>query len=50
MMYEMYFDSMDDYKAAMKSEENKAAGRDLMSFAKDIVTLMVAETYESNGQ
>ena len=50
MMYEMYFDSMDSYKAAMKSEENKAAGKDLMSFAREIVTLMVAETYESNEQ
>jgi uncharacterized protein (TIGR02118 family) len=46
MMYEMYFDSMDSYQAAMKSEENKAAGQDLLSFAKDLVTLMVAETYE----
>ena len=46
MMYEMYFDDMDTYKAAMKSEENKAAGQDLMSFAKGSVTLMVAETYE----
>jgi uncharacterized protein (TIGR02118 family) len=46
MMYEMYFDNMDAYQAAMKSEENKAAGKDLMSFAKDIVTLMIAESYE----
>ncbi len=46
MMYEMYFDNMDAYKAAMRSEENKAAGKDLMSFAKDIVTVMVAESYE----
>jgi uncharacterized protein (TIGR02118 family) len=46
MMYEMYFDSMESYQAAMKSEENKAAGQDLMSFAKDLVTLLVAETYE----
>ena len=46
MMYEMYFDDMDTYRVAMKSEENQAAGQDLMSFAKDIVTLMVAETYE----
>jgi uncharacterized protein (TIGR02118 family) len=56
MMFEMYFDNMDAYKQAMRSEENKAAGADLMSFAKDIVTLMVAESYEdevrptSNGQ
>ena len=46
MMYEMYFDSMDAYTAAMQSDANKAAGQDLMSFAKDLVTLMVAETYE----
>ena len=46
MMYEMYFDDMNAYKVAMKSEENKAAGKDLMSFAKDIVTLMIAESYE----
>jgi uncharacterized protein (TIGR02118 family) len=46
MMYEMYFDSMEAYQAAMKSEENKIAGQDLLSFAKDSVTLMVAETYE----
>jgi uncharacterized protein (TIGR02118 family) len=46
MMYEMYFDDMDAYNRAMASEENKAAGRDLMSFAKDIVTLMIADAYE----
>ena len=46
MMYEMYFENMDAYKVAMRSEENKRAGQDLMSFAKDIVTLLVAETYE----
>jgi uncharacterized protein (TIGR02118 family) len=46
MMYEMYFDDMDAYRVAMKSEENKAAGQDLLSFAKGIVTLMVAEAYE----
>jgi uncharacterized protein (TIGR02118 family) len=46
MMYEMYFDSMESYQVAMKSEENKIAGQDLLSFAKDSVTLMVAETYE----
>jgi uncharacterized protein (TIGR02118 family) len=46
MMFEMYFDNMDAYKAAMRSEENKIAGADLMSFAKDLVTLMVAESYE----
>jgi len=46
MMHEMYFDDMDAYNQAMMSEENKAAGKDLMSFARDIVTLMVADVYE----
>ena len=36
----------DAYNRAMASEENKAAGRDLMSFAKDIVIMMIAEAYE----
>ena len=46
MMYEMYFDDMDAYSRAMASEENKAAGRDLMSFARDIVMMMIADAYE----
>jgi len=46
MMYEMYFDDMAAYQAAMKSSENLAAGQDLLSFAKDIVIMMVAESYE----
>jgi len=46
MMYELYFDNMAAYQAAMKSPENLAAGQDLLSFAKDIVTMMVAESYE----
>jgi len=46
LMYEMYFDDMEAYNRAMASEENKAAGKDLMSFARDIVTLMIADSYE----
>ena len=46
MMFEMYFDDMEAYEVAMRSAENKAAGKDLMSFARDLVTLMVAESYE----
>ena len=46
MMFEMYFDDMEAYQVAMRSPENKAAGKDLMSFARDLVTLMVAESYE----
>ena len=46
MMHETYFDDVDAYNRAMASDENKAAGRDLMSFAKDLVTLMIADAYE----
>jgi len=41
MMYEMYFDDMDTYQAALMSEDNKAAGQDLISFAKDIVLSLI---------
>lgn len=43
LIAEMEFANRDDFDAAMKSDENRAAGRDLMSFAKDLVTLVVAE-------
>jgi uncharacterized protein (TIGR02118 family) len=37
----MYFDDMDSFKAAMTSEENKAAGKDLMSFAAPLVSMYI---------
>jgi uncharacterized protein (TIGR02118 family) len=37
----MYFDDMDSFKTAMASEENKAAGKDLMTFAGPIVSMFV---------
>ncbi len=40
---EMVFNNKEDFKTAMKSEENAAAGKDLMSFAKDIVSIHFAE-------
>jgi len=43
---ELYFDDMDALKAAMSSPEGKAAAKDVMSFAKDIVTMMFAEVEE----
>jgi len=43
LMAEMVFPSAALFDEAMKSPENRAAGKDLMSFAKDIVTLFVAE-------
>jgi len=37
----MYFDDKDAFKAAMASEENKAAGSDLMSFAGPLVSMFI---------
>jgi uncharacterized protein (TIGR02118 family) len=37
----MYFDDLDSFKSAMASEENKAAGKELMSFAGELVSLCI---------
>jgi uncharacterized protein (TIGR02118 family) len=37
----MYFDDKDSFKAAMATEENKAAGADLMSFAGPLVAMYI---------
>ncbi len=47
MMFEAYFADKDALDAAMRSAENRAAGKDLMTFAKDIVTIMFADARES---
>lgn len=46
LMAELYFDDMDALKAAMSSDEGKAAAKNLMSFAADIVTMMFAKVEE----
>nr|WP_106781529.1 EthD family reductase [Lysinibacillus timonensis] len=43
LMCEMIYDNMDDLKNGMRSEEGKASGKDLMSFAGHLVTLMIGE-------
>lgn len=43
LMAEMIFPNAALFAEAMRSDENRAAGKDLMSFARDIVTLMVVE-------
>ncbi|HYK75173.1 MAG TPA: EthD family reductase [Pseudoneobacillus sp.] len=43
LMCEMYYDDMASFKTAMKSEEAKASGKDAMSFAGDIITMMIGE-------
>jgi uncharacterized protein (TIGR02118 family) len=40
---EMYFDSREALMAALGSPEGKAAGKDVMSFAGDLITMVFAE-------
>ncbi|HTK83042.1 MAG TPA: EthD family reductase [Bacteroidota bacterium] len=46
IMAEMYYDSLDAMNAANASPEGRAAGKDLMSFAADVVTLFFGEVKE----
>jgi uncharacterized protein (TIGR02118 family) len=46
LLCEMYYDSHDALKTAMRTDESKASGRDLMSFAGELVTLMIGEEIE----
>src|SRR5215212_8871384 len=43
LMAEMYFQDQASFDAAMASEENRAAGKDLMSFARPYVTMFYGE-------
>jgi uncharacterized protein (TIGR02118 family) len=43
LITEVYFDSKEDMDAAMASPENRAATKNLMGFAKDIVSFMIAD-------
>ncbi len=43
MITEMYFESMDKMNEGWASPEGKAAGRDLMSFARNYVVMMNGE-------
>jgi len=40
---EMYFRDRASFDAAMASEENRAAGKDLMSFAREVVVMFYGE-------
>ena len=43
LVAEMVFPDQARFQDAMRSPENKAAGKDLMSFASGLVTLIVTE-------
>ena len=45
MMFEAFFPDRETLESALKSPENRAAGKDLMSFAKDIVTVMFGDAF-----
>ncbi|MFO7172719.1 MAG: EthD family reductase [Bacillota bacterium] len=47
LMAEMYFDSLADLEAALSSPEGRAAGKDLMGFARDLVSLHIAEVQDA---
>jgi uncharacterized protein (TIGR02118 family) len=42
MMAELYFDTQEAMQSALNSPEGKAAGKDVMSFAGDILHMMFA--------
>ncbi|MFC3039508.1 EthD family reductase [Virgibacillus xinjiangensis] len=46
LLCEMYYDDHSSLKQAMKTEESKESAKDLMSFAGDIVTMMIGEEVE----
>lgn len=43
LLAELFFDDMPSLKAGMSSPEGQAAGKNLMSFAKDYATFLFAE-------
>lgn len=46
LVAEMYFDSAEAARAAFASPEGKAAGKDVMSFAGKLITMMHADILE----
>lgn len=46
LLCEMYYDDHESLKQAMKTDESKASGKDLMSFAGNLVTMMIGEEVE----
>lgn len=48
MMAELYFENMEAVKAGMSSPEGKTAGKNIMSFAGDLITMMFAEVKDKD--
>jgi uncharacterized protein (TIGR02118 family) len=49
LMFEMWFRNQESLKTALRSPENAAAGKDLMGFAGDLVSVFTAEVV-SDGE
>ncbi|GGD20911.1 EthD family reductase [Pontibacillus salipaludis] len=47
LMCEMYYDSHEALKTAMKTDEAKASGKDVMGFAGELVTMMIGEEVDA---
>lgn len=47
LMCEMYFDDREALKASLKTGEMKTASKDLMSFAGNLVTMMIGEEVDA---
>ncbi|MCD5323477.1 EthD family reductase [Pontibacillus sp. ALD_SL1] len=47
LMCEMYYDSHEALKEAMKTDEAKASGKDVMGFAGELVTMMIGEEVDA---
>ncbi len=45
MMFEAFFPDRETLDTALKSPENRAAGKDLMTFARDIVTVVFGDSF-----
>ncbi|WP_405103695.1 EthD family reductase [Oceanobacillus sp. FSL H7-0719] len=43
LLCEMYYESQEAFKEAMKTDEARASGKDVMKFAGDLVTMMIGE-------
>lgn len=43
LMCEMFYDDHESLQTAMRTDEGKASGKDVMSFAGKLVTLMIGE-------
>ncbi|SFE71212.1 EthD family reductase [Alteribacillus iranensis] len=49
LLCEMFYDDHDSLQKAMKTDEGKASGKDVMEFAGDLVHLMIGEEVQDEA-